>query len=165
MTKALLTASLLALLFSTALTGDINGWKQRTVYQVLTDRFAKTSGDKSACSNLGNYCGGTWKGIQNNLNYIQGMGFDAIWISPVVQNYNGGYHGYWATHWEEVNNKFGSQQDLKDLVNAAHSKGMWVMVDVVANHVGPVGTDYSQILPFNQAAHYHSRCQITDWNN
>jgi len=39
------------------------------------------------------------------------------------------------------------------------------MLDVVANHVGPVGDDFSRIYPFNQAEHYHSTCQITDWNN
>jgi len=93
------------------------------------------------------------------------MGFNAIWISPIVTNYAGGYHGYWATNWETVNSNFGTEQDLKDLVTAAHNKGIWVMVDVVANHVGPVGTDFSQIYPLNQAEHYHSDCQISDWNN
>mmetsp|Transcript_25616 Transcript_25616/g.19374 ORF Transcript_25616/g.19374 Transcript_25616/m.19374 type:complete len:121 (+) Transcript_25616:382-744(+) len=39
------------------------------------------------------------------------------------------------------------------------------MVDVVANHVGPVGTDYSKIYPLNQASHYHDNCQINDWSN
>ena len=71
------------------------------------------------------------------------MGFDAIWISPVVDNLDGGYHGYWARNWEKVNSNFGSEQDLKDLVNAAHGKGMYVMVDVVANHAAPIGDDFS----------------------
>lgn len=93
------------------------------------------------------------------------MGFDAIWISPVVENYPGGYHGYWATNWENINPYFGTAQELKDLVAACHSRGMYVMVDVVANHVGPVGTDYSKVYPFNQASHYHNKCDIIDWNN
>lgn len=42
---------------------------------------------------------------------------------------------------------------------------IWVMVDVVANHVGPVGDDFSSIYPLNQAGHYHSKCQIQDWGN
>jgi alpha-amylase len=79
----------------------------------------------------------------NKLDYIQGMGFDAIWISPIVENYPNSYHGYHATNWENINTNFGSKQDLIDFVTAAHSRGIWVMVDVVANHVGPVGTDYS----------------------
>jgi alpha-amylase len=99
------------------------------------------------------------------LDYIAGMGFDAIWISPPVDNSNGGYHGYWARHWYETNSNFGSADDLKNLVAAAHAKGIWVMVDVVANHVAPIGNDFSQISPFNQSSHYHSTCQITNWND
>jgi alpha-amylase len=86
------------------------------------------------------------------------MGFDAIWISPVVDNIDGGYHGYWAANWEKINSNFGSADDLKNLVKECHNRGIWVMVDVVANHVGPVGTDFSRIHPFNKAGHYHSRC-------
>ena len=100
----------------------------------------------------------------NKLDYIQGMGFDAIWISPIVDNIDGGYHGYWARNWENVNTNFGSADDLKALVNAAHSKGIWVMVDVVANHCGPVGNDFSQLYPFNQSSHYHSNCDI-NWSD
>ena len=68
------------------------------------------------------------------------MGFDAIWISPVVDNFPDGYHGYWARDWFKTNFNFGFEEDLKSLVKAAHDKNMFVMVDVVANHVAPVGT-------------------------
>lgn len=147
--------------------GDTNYWKKRSVYQILTDRFAKTnmSENEAACTNLSNYCGGTWKGIENHLDYVAGMGFDAIWITPIVDNTAGGYHGYWAANWEKVNANFGSEDDLKSMVNAAHNKGIAVMVDVVANHVAPVGDNFSQIYPFNQGEHYHSDCQIQDWGN
>ena len=101
----------------------------------------------------------------NKLDYIQGMGFDAIWISPIVANTPGSYHGYHATNWEDVNTNYGSKQDLIDFVSACHARNIWVMVDVVANHVGPVGPNYSTIYPFNQSAHYHSNCQITNWND
>lgn len=53
-------------------------WKSRTIYQVLTDRFSRGNGDNSGCPDLHNYCGGTFKGITQNLDYIQTMGFDAI---------------------------------------------------------------------------------------
>jgi alpha-amylase len=92
------------------------------------------------------------------------MGFDAIWISPVVDNLTDGYHGYWAKNWEGINASFGSAQELKDLVSAAHSKGIWVMVDVVANHSAPIGNDFGQIYPLNKAEHYHSNCDI-NWND
>jgi alpha-amylase len=132
---------------------------------VLTDRFSKNSSGGGACTNLGDYCGGTWNGIKNHLDYIKGMGFDAIWISPVVDNFGNGYHGYWAQNWEKTNDHFGSSQDLKDLVSACHAKGIAVMVDVVANHSAPIGDDFSKIYPLNHAEHYHSDCDINDWNN
>ena len=143
-------------------------WRKRTIYQLLTDRFSRTDASTAPCSNLGNYCGGTYKGIANNLDYITGMGFDAIWISPIIDNTPGGYHGYWARNFYELNSAFGTKDEFKELVRKCHEKDIWVMVDVVANHVGPVGTDYSSINPFNKAEHYHSRCDIhtyCDFNN
>ena len=138
-------------------------WKSRSIYQVLTDRFARTS-DTGYC-NLGQYCGGNYQGLINKLDYIKGMGFDAIWISPIVENTEGSYHGYHLTNLYELNEHFGSEEDLKELISECHKRNIWVMVDVVANHVGPVGTDYSKITPFNRAEHYHDICQIVDWNN
>lgn len=93
------------------------------------------------------------------------MGFDAIWISPIVKNIDGGYHGYWLSDLWQVNDHFGSERDLKNLVDACHERNMYVMVDVVFNHVGPIGTTYTQISPFNQSAHYHPVCQVVDFNN
>ena len=138
-------------------------WKSRSIYQVLTDRFARTSSTGSC--NLSQYCGGNYQGIINHLDYIKGMGFDAIWISPIVENTEGSYHGYHLTNLYNLNSHFGSESDFKSFVSACHSKDIWVMVDVVGNHVGPVGTDYSKINPFNSADHYHEPCDIVDWNN
>ena len=124
-------------------------WKKRSVYFLLTDRFEKSTAGGSACTNLSNYCGGTFKGLTNGLDYIKGMGFDAVWISPVVDNLSGGYHGYWAKNWEGINSNFGTEAELTAFVQAAHAKGIWVMVDVVANHSAPIGDDFSQIYPLN----------------
>lgn len=88
------------------------------------------------------------------------MGFDAIWISPTVKNIEPGYHGYWMSDPFEVNEHFGTKEELKDLVDACHSKGMYVMADVVANHVGPVKFDYKRISPFDKDEHYHAYCHI-----
>lgn len=161
-----------AVLFALMLTAVLGGhskeeWKSRTIYQLLTDRFARSNGDRGDCNNYSNYCGGTFRGIIDNLDYIQGMGFDAIWISPVVDNKEGGYHGYWARKWDQINYHFGSAQDLKNLVDECHKRGIWVMVDVVANHVAPVGTNYGDIFPFNREEHYHPYCEIRseDFNN
>ena len=153
-----------AVLAAIAAAADTAAWKQRSVYQVLTDRFARSDGQAGACGNLSGYCGGNYQGMIQQLDYIKGMGFDAIWISPIVKNMAGGYHGYWATNWEDVNENFGTADDLKALVSAAHEKDIWVMVDVVANHVAPIGDDFSQIYPLNKSEHYHSDCDI-NWDD
>lgn len=83
-------------------------WRAQSIYQIVTDRFARTDGSTTAECNLdeGVYCGGTWRGIINKLGYIQGVGFTAvstynspeselsadqvkIWISPIVHNLEG----------------------------------------------------------------------------
>lgn len=65
---------------------DTAAWKSRSIYFVLTDRIARSSSDTGggSCSDLGKYCGGTFKGLESKLDYIKGLGFDAIWITPVV---------------------------------------------------------------------------------
>jgi alpha-amylase len=75
------------------------------------------------------------------------------------------YHGFWMRRLFEVNARFGTRQDLLDLINAAHARGMFVMVDVVANHVGPVDLNFTTIQPFNTSDSYHPKCQITNWTN
>lgn len=152
----------LYLIINVANCGSKAEWRSRTIYQVLTDRFWRDDDSTTACSNLGNYCGGTYKGLIKHLDYITGMGFDAIWISPIIDNTPGGYHGYWGRKWYETNSNFGTTQDLQDFITACHSKGVWVMIDVVQNHVGPVGTDYSSIDPFNAGSDYHPYCIISD---
>ena len=138
-------------------------WRSRSIYQLMTDRFARTDGKTTTCTPQEyDYCGGTFIGIKNNLDYIQGMGFDAIWISPVIDNTPKGYHGYWARNIYMINKNWGTEQDLIDLVTECHKRDIWVMADVVANHVGPVKLDYSSIYPFNDATHYHDYCQIYD---
>jgi len=142
-------------------------WRDKVIYQVLTDRFAQNPqyADSSSNCDLKSYCGGTWAGLVSRLDYIQGLGVDAIWITPVVENTDGGYHGYWLKDLFNLNSNFGSASDLANMVAEAHKRGIWVMVDVVANHVGPVGSDFTQIAPFNETSHYHPECEITDWNN
>lgn len=145
-------------------------WRSRTIYQVVTDRFFPTDYTPvdNPCPNLRHYCGGTFKGLEKKLGYIKEMGFDAIWISPIFENtevFDGthGYHGYWMTNLYKLNNHFGNEQDFKDLVSAAHQLDIWVMVDVVANHAGPIGQNYSKFsAPLNRYEHYHEYCDILD---
>ncbi|KAH8883975.1 glycoside hydrolase family 13 protein [Thozetella sp. PMI_491] len=151
-------------------------WRKQSIYQVLTDRFARTDLSTSAACDpsQGVYCGGTWQGLVKKLDYIQSMGFTAIWISPVVKQVEGNtgdgssYHGYWAQDIWSLNSHFGSADDLKALSTALHARGMYLMVDVVANHMGYIGcrscVDYSTLNPFNSASYFHSPCTI-DYNN
>lgn len=101
-----------------------------SILQVLTDRFAKTSSDGSPCSDIRDYCGGSFQGIIDKLDYIQGLGVNAIWISPIPEQTDKGFHGYWQKNISNINPHFGSSSDLKKLVAACHSRGIWVMLDV-----------------------------------
>ena len=161
--KQLFSFIALLLISSEILCKSKEEWKSRSIYQILTDRFARTS-DTGSC-NYSAYCGGNYKGLIEHLDYIKGMGFDAIWISPIVENTEGSYHGYHFTNLYKLNEHFGTEDDFIALVEECHKRDIWVMLDVVANHVGPVGTDYSKINPFNSAEHYHDKCDITDWGN
>ena len=128
-------------------------WRTRAVYQIITDRFSNDDSSRVNCD-LSKYCGGTYKGILKNLDYIQGMGFDAIWISPIIENTQDSYHGYHLTNLYKFNNHFGTEFDLINLIKECHKRDIWVMLDVVANHVGPVGHDFSRITPFNKKENF-----------
>ena len=132
--SALGTVALLAGCFALSpLCSQPSCWEDRVIYQVLTDRFAKGPGSAQPCEDLSNYCGGTWRGIYEHLDYIAGLGVDAIWISPVLANIPvpSAYHGYWAKSLTALNDHFGTAADLEQLIDGAHSRGLLVMIDVV----------------------------------
>ena len=146
-------------------------WKSRSIYQVITDRFSLPPPNNStaACANIHSYCGGTWSGIASRLDYIQSLGFNAIWISPVPENTPDAFHGYSALNLYRLNPYFGTEQDFIDMIAACHARDIWVMVDVVGNHMASVGFDFSQLVPFNQSEYFHdcsggcdSSCSIPD---
>ena len=103
------------------------------------------------------------------------MGFTAVWISPIVKNVEGStsdgdsYHGYWAQKINSLNNRFGSDEDFQALVTALHSRGMYLMVDVVTNHMAHKGAgisvDYSAFDVFNSKDYYHDFCLITNYDD
>ena len=122
-------------------------WAGRSIYFVVTDRFAKSADhqdDDAPCSGR-EWCGGTLRGVTRKLDYIRGMGFDAIWITPIVKQvewrdkYNGtAYHGYWASDFEQLDEHLGTEEDLRALKRGLEARGMLLMLDVVVNHVGPI---------------------------
>lgn len=144
--------------------------------QLRWDRYAREDGSTTATCNTneGKYCGGTWRGVISKLDYIQSLGFTAIWISPVTANIEGrtaygeAFHGYWQNDLYSVNSHFGTPDDLRALSGAVHERGMYLMVDIVVNHNGwngaPSTVDYSSFKPFNSPDDYHSYCTI-DYNN
>ncbi|CAA7266390.1 unnamed protein product [Cyclocybe aegerita] len=149
-------------------------WRGRRIYQVLTDRFAREDNTAAPCdTSERTYCGGTWKGITSHLDYIQQLGFDAVWISPIVANVEGvtaygeAYHGYWPKDITKLNENFGTADDLKTLSQALHSRGMYLMVDVVVNHFVVIPSadgslDFSSSVPFSSSSSFHPRCTISD---
>ncbi|WRT63393.1 uncharacterized protein IL334_000298 [Kwoniella shivajii] len=151
-------------------------WRSRSIYQLITDRFA---GGGQCDLGSRNYCGGTWRSVIDKLDYIHGMGFDAVWISPTAlgiesqTKYGENYHGYWTVDVTKLNPHFGTADDLKALSSAIHAKGMYLMVDIAINSLA--ATNYhidsntlSSInngdLLFKDPSNYHPRCNI-QWGN
>nr|BAW15173.1 alpha-amylase [Pholiota microspora] len=160
--------------FQSAFAATADQWRGRSIYQIITDRFAAPNGtDPAACqASERTWCGGSWNTIRENLDYVQNAGFTAIWISPVNQNYHGptsaygdAYHGYWIADISQLNDRFGTADDLKALSAEVHRRNMYLMVDVVVNNVMATTTtpDYSNYF-FKDASLYHQYCPI-DWGN
>jgi len=82
--------------------------------------------------------GGDIKGITNNLDYISDLGFTAIWPSPLLTNdmKEASYHGYAMTDFYEVDPRFGTLEEYKELASKMSEKGMKLIMDQVANHCG-----------------------------
>jgi glycosidase len=83
---------------------------------------------------FGGFQGDTLKGIRKQLPYIKSLGAGAIWITPVLQNLqsqDGTYHGYGIQNFIKIDPRFGTEQDLQDLVDEAHARGIYVILDIV----------------------------------
>ncbi|THG98907.1 hypothetical protein EW026_g3356 [Hermanssonia centrifuga] len=161
-------------LFRSAFAATAEQWRGRSIYQVITDRYALPQGaDATKCDPANQtWCGGTWNTIRENLDYIQNAGFTAIWISPVSQNYEGprsaygdAYHGYWIADATQLNDRFGTADDLKALSDEVHRRGMYLMVDVVVNNVMSTSLtpDLSTFM-FKEQSQYHTYCPV-DYSN
>jgi glycosidase len=115
-------------------------WQAQSIYQVITDRFF--DGDPSNNNADGNYSpsgttsvhGGDFKGLEQKLDYIKALGATAIWISPIVLNGHGQFHGYAGRDFYHVDPHWGSLADLQHFIQTAHAKGLLVIDDIVCNH-------------------------------
>lgn len=134
---------MVTLLTISCLAATPDEWRSRSIYQVMTDRFARTDLSTSTpCVTSDRlYCGGTWSGLISRLDYIQGMGFDAIWISPITAQIEGetaygeAYHGYWQVSINKLNPHFGTPMDLMHLSEAVHARGMVSCLDCGGSNI------------------------------
>ena len=133
-------------------------WDEAVVYFMMTDRFFDgnesnntASGADTYGKNKGLYHGGDFAGVTAKLDYLQNLGVNTIWITPIVENvkgvavtvdgkedvpYNAAYHGYWASDFTKLNPTLGTTEEFETMINEAHKRGMRIMVDIVVNHAG-----------------------------
>lgn len=133
------------------------------VYQIFPDRFSPGNGhfdhaqgrrSWNEVSSLSDIYGGTLRGIIDNLDYLVDMGFNCLWLNPFFPDET--HHGYHATDHFNINPRLGTLADMQELVEKAHAKGMRLLFDFVANHIG------SQ-HPYFQHALAHEDSPYHDW--
>ena len=142
-------------------------WDEAVIYFAVTDRFFdgnanNNTGDDAEAydpADPGKYHGGDLAGLTKKIDYLYDLGVNTIWLTPIVDNSNGdygnaqdgayyAYHGYWASDFTKLNPHLGTKAELKALIDAAHAKGMKIMVDVVVNHGGYGEADtFNNIIP------------------
>lgn len=117
------------------------------MYLITPDRFANGDPSNDDIENMletsdrddtnGRH-GGDIEGIRQSLDYLSDMGFNAIWLNPVLENnmHEYSYHGYAATDLYKVDARFGSNEEYKEFIAEADSKGIKVIMDMILNHVG-----------------------------
>lgn len=132
-----------------AFVGERTDFRDETIYFVMTTRFYDGDssnntycwdGAKDAAKQDPNWRG-DFKGLIEKLDYIKALGFTAVWVTPVVQNGSGfDYHGYHAMDFGHVDRRYESDDcSFQDLIDAAHARGMKVILDIVINHTGNFG--------------------------
>jgi glycosidase len=150
-------------------------WRDEWIYFLIVDRFNNTAApprhppfDDPDCFQ---YQGGKFSGITAQLPYIKGLGAGAIWLSPVLKNAmfdQGSYHGYGIQDFLSANpffadNAANADQELRDLVDAAHQAGLYVIMDIVLNHTADVFA-YASNLGGSDASYGDNRMNVA-WRN
>ncbi len=126
-------------------------WREEFIYFLMVDRFhddsqrapALQAGRSRGIHTPDDFYGGKIRGITRNLDYIAGLGCTAIWLSPVFENNQHSYHGYDIANYINVDPRFGTKDDLIELVETAHAYNrggerfpIRIILDVVINHSG-----------------------------
>ena len=124
-------------------------WRDQVIYFLLVDRFnnpdmkgepfkEEPHEEQRDLGERNRWQGGNLKGVIEKLGYIQDLGATAIWLSPVLKNRteSDSYHGYAIQNFLDVDPRFGTLEDLRSLIQGAHKRGMYVILDIVVNHTG-----------------------------
>ena len=138
-------------------------WDEAVIYMTITDRFFDGNKDNNDLVDLEgtlSYHGGDFAGLEAKLDYLQALGVNTVWITPIVVNsdmtyvnegveyQSTGFHGYWASDFTRLSPCLGTEEEFKSLIDALHSRGMKLMVDVVLNHSGYTGAEYfNSVIP------------------
>lgn len=128
---------------------DVKGFTSEDVlYLIMPDRFSNGNPENDVVKDMKETKldrtdsfarhGGDLQGISNHLDYIADLGVTAIWLNPTQENdmEGGSYHGYAITDYYQVDRRFGSNEDFRDMVDKAHGKGLKVVMDMIFNHCG-----------------------------
>ncbi|HEY4553692.1 MAG TPA: alpha-amylase family glycosyl hydrolase [Bacillaceae bacterium] len=140
-------------------------WQDEIIYFIMVDRFhnGDTSNDYAVDPhNPGSYHGGDFAGIAEKLDEIKDMGFTAIWLTPIFDNENGGYHGYWINDFYNTEEHFGTLEEFKALVQEAHERDIKVILDFVVNHVG---VNHPWQNDPNKESWFHPAKEVVRWNS
>jgi glycosidase len=130
-------------------------WRDHWIYFLITDRFNNPLAPprEQWDAPVGTFQGGTFNGIRERLGYLKDLGAGAIWISPVLKNpqYDGyAHHGYGAQDFLSIDPRFASdverarrepefvETELRQMIDEAHARGIYIIFDIVLNHVGNV---------------------------
>ena len=121
------------------------------VYQIMVDRFAPAPDRWLEPAEMETFVGGTLRGVIDHLDYVVSLGITAIWLTPIFKV--GSYHGYDTIDYNEIDPRFGAKADLAELVQAAHGRGLRVILDFVANHSSHQFEFFQQALADPASAH------------
>ncbi len=133
-------------------------FKHAIIYHILIDRFAGYNPHGNP--NQPVFLGGNLNGILNKLPYLKKLGINTLWISPFYKT--SAYHGYHITDFNQVDPHFGSEQDLKKLIDTVHHQNMHIIADFVPNHCSIYHPFFQQAL-FDKHSSYRHWFYFTRW--
>jgi glycosidase len=129
--------------------------RDAVIYQVFINRFYPGDGQVwNQVDSVNDYYGGTLQGVFDKLDFIEQMGYNTLWLSPIFASPT--HHGYDATDMFKIEPKYGTNEDFKRLLDACHARGIRILLDFVANH-------WSNQHPYFEDAESNEDSPYRDW--